>query len=84
MQNDSNVQPDGSNQFPAGFTVIRGPNDEPILVPTYLALSTKLALETDRTRAELRTNIATPGVCTPRKRRRFISLTYFIISRGSR
>lgn len=47
---------------PMGFTYIDGPNDQRILVPTYMVLATKLALGMEESRNLLNVYEAAPGV----------------------
>jgi hypothetical protein len=83
MQNIKDSDIEGRpNECPAGFSLIRGPNNKSVLVPTFLVPATKLALQVDSTREELDTYIATPGVSVD-KHQQISCLTKIIFSRGS-
>lgn len=47
---------------PKGFSLIRGPNDEPVLVPTFLVPATKQAFQVEKCRAEMDTEKTNCGV----------------------
>lgn len=47
---------------PPGFSLIEGPDNIPILVPDYMVLATKAALESQSVRMELNADEAAPGV----------------------
>ena len=49
--------------IPRGFTLIEGRGTQPILVPTYLVLATKTALEVENKKEELNLDESVPTVC---------------------
>lgn len=50
-------------KIPKGFSIIEGRGTCPILVPTYLLLATKTALEVNDMGERLYTNMHGPAVC---------------------
>ena len=47
---------------PPGFTYIHGPDDQLVLVPTFLVPATELALEVQRSSENVDLNMGTQGV----------------------
>lgn len=54
MTNDSKTL--DKPRLPHGFTIIDGPDDQQVLVPTYMVPATRAALQTDKSKAEFNLN----------------------------
>jgi len=63
MSSQKNDKAMEDSLIPAGFSVIRAPNNQLVLVPTFLVPATQLALEGNIMRTNLAADDGTPGVC---------------------
>ncbi|KAF8811546.1 hypothetical protein BYT27DRAFT_7089203 [Phlegmacium glaucopus] len=60
-QNDINNQSDHPPAIPAGYSLINGPNNQSILVPTFMVPATQMGMEVEQKRRELNADAAAPG-----------------------